>query len=62
MPVAIVILAILVMIGLGIYNIRSLIRKMKANPSRKFDLLVGVVIWTVAIGALTYFLITKHLL
>jgi hypothetical protein len=42
----------LVIIGLGIYNIRSLIRKWKANPQHWFDLLMGIVIWGVAIGAL----------
>jgi len=42
----------LIIIGLGIYNIRSLIRKWKANPHHWFDLFVGIAIWMVAIGAL----------
>jgi len=62
MSLPIIILVILVMIGAGIYNIRSLIRKMKANPSRKFDLLVGILIWTAAIVLLGYFLIKNHLM
>jgi hypothetical protein len=62
MPLSIIILAILVMITLGFFNIRSLVRKWKANPNSWFDLLVGIVITLVAIVLLTYFLITKHIL
>jgi len=62
MPLPIIILALLVMIGAGIYNIRSLIRKWKHNPNRWDSLLVGILIWTAAIAILGYFLITKHIL
>jgi len=62
MSLPIIIVALILMIGLGIYNIRSLIRKWKANPGSWFDLLFGILLWTVAIGILSYFLITKHIL
>jgi len=50
----------LVIIGLEIYNIWSLIRKWKAYPNYWFDLLVGIVIWTIAIGGLVL-IILKYL-
>lgn len=53
----IVLISILVVIGLSIYNIRSLIRKWKANPQHWFDLLVGIIIWGLAIGGLIYIFI-----
>ena len=46
--------SIVVVIGLCIYNIRSLIRKWKANPKSWFDLLVGIIIWGTAIAVLIY--------
>ena len=46
--------SIVVVIGLCIYNIRSLIRKWKANPKSWFDLLVGMIIWGAAIAVLIY--------
>ena len=46
--------SMLIVAGLGIYNIRSLVRKWKANPKSWFDLLVGIVIWTLALCALAY--------
>ena len=61
MPLGIIIVGILVMIGGGFLNIRSLVRKWKANPDKWFDLLVGIVITVVAIGLLTYFLFKNHL-
>jgi uncharacterized membrane protein HdeD (DUF308 family) len=62
MPLPIIILALLVMIAAGIYNIRSLIRKWKHNPNRWDSLLFGILLWTAAIVLLSYFLITKHIL
>jgi len=62
MPLPIIILALLVMIAAGIYNIRSLIRKWKANPNRWDSLLVGILLWAAAIVLLSYFLITKHIM
>jgi len=62
MPLPIIIIALLVVIGAGIYNIRSLIRKWKANPNRWDSLLFGILLWIAAIVLLTYFLITKHIL
>ena len=50
----IVLLSIVGVVGLGIYNIKSLISKWKANPDKWADLLVGIIIWCVAIAALTY--------
>jgi len=46
--------SIVMVIGLCIYNIRSLIRKWKANPKSWFDLLVGIIIWGTAIAVLIY--------
>ena len=62
MPLPIIIIALLVVIGAGIYNIRSLIRKWKANSNRWDSLLFGILLWIAAIVLLTYFLITKHIL
>jgi len=61
MPLPIIILAILVIIGAGIYNIRSLIRKWKANPNRWDTLLIGILIWTAAIVLLIFSLIKNYL-
>ena len=47
-----VLISILVVIGLSIYNIWSLIRKMRANPQHWFDLSVGIFIWCLGIAAL----------
>ena len=55
----IVIIVLLGIIGLGIYNVRSLVRKWKHNPGSWFDLLVGIVIWAVAIGLLTWQVIER---
>ena len=62
MPTWIVIIALLGVIGAGVYNIRSLIRKWKRNPNRWDTLLIGILIWTAAIVLLGYFLITKHIM
>ena len=53
--------SILVIIGLGVYNIRSLIRKYKfpENKSARFDLAVGVVVWLIAIAGLIYIAIKQ---
>lgn len=48
-----------IIIGLGIWNIRSLVRKWKFNKRNWFDLLVGIVIWTVAIGGLIWIFIKQ---
>ena len=61
MSLPINIIAIIVIIGVGIYNIRSLVRKMRANPNRKIDLAVGIVVWTLAIGALIYMFIRTNI-
>lgn len=61
MPLAIIIIAIVLILAAGAYNIRSLIRKMKANPGRKFDLLVGVLIWGAAMGLLIWQLFKNHI-
>ena len=42
-----------IVIGLGFYNIRSLVRKMKYNEKSKIDLGIGILIWVIAICALT---------
>lgn len=55
----IVLASIVVVIGLSVYNIRSLIRKWKANPQHWFDLLVGIVIWGLAIAGLIYIFIQQ---
>jgi len=48
----IILLAILVG-SVGIFfNVRSLIRKWKANPKSWFDLLVGILISVIALGVL----------
>jgi len=44
----------LCVIGMGVYNIRSLIRKWKAIPANWFDLLLGIVIWCIAIMAIIF--------
>jgi len=38
---------------MAIINIRSLVRKMKANPSNWIDLGIGILIWGTAIVLLT---------
>ena len=48
-----------IVIGLGIYNIRSLIRKVKNNLESKGDLIMGVVIWSLAICGLIYIFIQQ---
>ena len=55
----IVILVLLGIIGLGVYNVRSLVRKWKHNPRSWFDLLVGILIWGAAIGLLTWQIIVR---
>jgi len=55
----IVAISIIAVIGLSIYNIRSLIRKWKANPKMWFDLLMGVLIWGAGIAALIYIFIQQ---
>ena len=62
MPLPIIILAVLLMVGAGVYNIRSLIKKWKDNPGRWDSLLVGIVLWTIAIGAITFLLFKNHIL
>ena len=62
MPLPVIIIVLLGMIAAGVYNIRSLVRKWKHNPSKGFDLAVGIIIWTAAIVLLGFFLIKNHLL
>lgn len=55
-------IVLLTMIGVsvGIFlNIRSLIRKWKANPRYWFDLLVGIVISVAALGGLVWIFISQ---
>jgi len=47
------------LVGLGIYNIISLIRKWKHNPNSWMDLLVGIIIWLAGLGAMA-FILFKH--
>jgi hypothetical protein len=53
----IVLILILPFIGLGIYNIRSLIKKWKANPQHWIDLLVGIMVQVIATGVLIFIFI-----
>lgn len=48
-----------IVIGIGIYNIRSLIRKVKNNIESKRDLMMGVAIWSLAIAGLIYIFIQQ---
>jgi hypothetical protein len=57
MPLIVNIIAILIIVGVGIYYIRSLLRKMRVNPNRKIELAIGIVVWTWAIGILIYMFI-----
>jgi hypothetical protein len=41
-------LVLVIIFVMAFYNIRSLIRKMKANPSKKIDLLIGILIFGAA--------------
>ena len=50
----IVLISILGVIGLGAYNIRSLIMKWQNNKSAWEDLLVGIVMWGLGIAALIW--------
>ncbi len=56
-----VIICILAIITIaGIINVRSLVRKMKANPGKWIDLGIGILVWGAAIIMLTLELL-KHL-
>ena len=58
---SVIIGAVLIFIMImGVINIRSLIRKMKANPNKWIDLGFGILIWGTAIVLLTIELL-KHL-
>jgi len=46
-------------LGLAIYNIRSLIRKWKHNPGSWLDLLMGILIWCAGIAAMVYIFIQQ---
>ena len=50
----IVLISIVGVIGLSIYNVRSLIRKWKANPGKWIDLLFGILVWGAGIAGLVY--------
>jgi len=52
-----VVLITLGVLGLLIYNIRSLVRKWKFNKGSWFDLLIGIIIWTVGAGAVIWIVI-----
>lgn len=51
-------LGVTVMIG---YNIRSFIRKWKAIPKNWPDLLIGIVVWTIA-GAALWLIIVRFII
>jgi hypothetical protein len=53
------IIVFLGLVGLGSYNIISLIRKWKHNPNSWMDLLVGIIIWLAGLGAMA-FILFKH--
>lgn len=55
----IVLISIVGVLGLAIYNIRSLIRKWKHNPGSWVDLLMGILIWGAGIAALVYIFIQQ---
>ena len=55
----IVLASILAVIGLAVYNIRSLIRKWGFNKEHWFDLLAGILIWGAGIAALIYIFIQQ---
>jgi len=55
----IVLFLIVVVIGLGIYNILSFIRKLKYNPSTWIDLGFGILIWCAGIAGLVYIFIQQ---
>jgi hypothetical protein len=55
----IVLISLVGVIGLSIYNIRSLIRKWKNNPGSWVDLLMGILIWGAGIAALVYIFIQQ---
>ena len=56
----IIIVALLVILIAVIINIRSLIRKWKANPGSWLDLLIGIVIWGFAFVIL-FIQLLKHM-
>jgi len=56
----IIIVGLLVILIGGIINIRSLIRKWKANPGSWLDLLIGIVIWGFAFVIL-FIQLLKHM-
>ena len=41
-------LVLVIIIIMAFYNIRSLIRKMKHNPSKKIDLIIGILVFGTA--------------
>ena len=56
-----VIIGILAIITIvGFINVRSLIRKLKANPSKKIDLGIGILFWGAAFTIMLFELL-KHL-
>lgn len=57
-----VIITVVIMVGimgLSVYNIWSLIRKLKHNPNNAFDLLVGILVWLLAFGLLSWQVIVR---
>lgn len=56
---SIIIVVLIFIIIMGGINIRSLVRKMKANPSSKFDLGIGILFWGAAIVILVLELIKQ---
>ena len=57
----IILLGVAISVG-GFLNIRSLIRKWRANPDKWFDLLVGVVITLAAIVLLVHSILKNYIL
>lgn len=53
----IVLIVLAVMAGLCVYNVIRLTKKIKYNPQKLFDLLVGILVFGVATIILIYFFI-----
>lgn len=57
----IILIGVLISVG-GFLNIRSLIRKLKANPDKWLDLLVGVAITLLGIALLVHSILKNYIL
>jgi uncharacterized membrane protein YidH (DUF202 family) len=54
-------LVLVIIFVMAFYNIRSLIRKMKANPSKKIDLLIGIILLFGTAAVLVGIQFLKHI-